>query len=47
MENSGWEITPAGWFIMLVLGILLIHFNLNALPGTQKPPQTDNPLQNN
>jgi len=46
MKNSGWEITPASWFIMLVLGILLIYFKLYAPAVTQKSLQTDNPLQN-
>jgi hypothetical protein len=46
MKNSGWEITPASWFIILVLGILLIYFKLNAPSVAQKPLQTDNPLQN-
>ena len=47
MKNSGWEITPAAWFIALVVAILLVYFNLSALSVAKKPPQTDNRLQNN
>lgn len=26
MSGTGWEIRPAGWLLLLVLGILLIYF---------------------
>ena len=28
MSGTGWEIQPAGWLLLLVLGILLIYFTI-------------------
>lgn len=31
MEGMGWEIQPAGWLLMVILGILLIYSTIHWL----------------
>jgi hypothetical protein len=39
MSGTGWEIQPAGWLLLLFLGILLIYFVIRWLqyPSKQSP----------
>jgi len=29
MESIGWEIRPAGWILLLIVGVLVIYFLWN------------------
>lgn len=31
MEGIGWEIQPAGWLLLVILGILVIYFTIRWL----------------
>jgi hypothetical protein len=31
MERIGWEIQPAGWLLLVILGFLLIYFTIDWL----------------
>ena len=35
MENIGWEVRPAGWVLLVIVLILLIHYLVNS---QQRPP---------
>jgi hypothetical protein len=41
MSGTGWEIQPAGWLLLLFLGILLIYFAIPWLQDASKEnPET-------
>jgi hypothetical protein len=31
MEGIGWEIQPAGWLVLVIVGFLLIYFTIDWL----------------
>jgi hypothetical protein len=36
MPSSGWEIRPAGWLLLFMLAVLLIHVVIHWLPDASK-----------
>lgn len=38
MENTGWEILPAGWIALFILGALLFYYLVKWL---RRPPDED------
>lgn len=40
MEGIGWEILPAGWLVLAIVGFLLIYFTIDWLKrSSHKTPE--------